>query len=553
MINEKFVKLFEKSFKENWELPAYDDYGTKVKYTYGEVAQEVEKRHILFSELGVKKGDKVALLGTNSSEWAITYVATVTYGAVIVPILPDFNPNDVHQILNHSDSKILFVMPRLWDQLDEDKIPAVQVAYSLADRRTLLQREDAPAMNFEDIERVFAEKYPQGFSADNVSYPEIENSELASINYTSGTTGFSKGVMMSGNNLAGNVVFGLQTQLLKRKDEVVSFLPLSHAYGCAFEFLTATCAGAHVHFLGRVPAPKVLIKAFQEVRPNVIFSVPLIFEKIYKNVIVPQLETYAMKLAMNIPFLDTLIYKNICTKLKETLGGNFYEVIIGGAALNKEVEDFFKKINFPFTVGYGMTECAPLITYADYQVHRQSSVGKALPIMEVKILSNDPYNEVGEIVTRGENVMLGYYKSDDKTSEVLDEDGWLHTGDLGLLDEEGNLYIKGRNKSMILGSNGQNIYPEEIESKLNNMPYVAESLVVESNGKLYALVYPDNDALSADMTQEHLQQIMDSNLKELNTKVAPYEKIAQIKIYPSEFEKTPKKSIKRYLYNKIID
>ncbi len=550
MIKENFIELFQKSFVTNWDFPAYTDYGTSVNFSYAQLAAEVAKKHILFEKLGIKKGDKIALIGTNSSEWAITYVATVTYGAVIVPILPDFNPNDVHQIVNHSDSKILFSTKRIWDTLQEEKLHNILAVYSLNDKNLLYAVDNATSISRDEIEKLFAEKYANGFSKDDVVYAKVDNSELVSINYTSGTTGFSKGVMMSANNLAGNVAFGIGTRFLRQGENVLSFLPLSHAYGCAFEFLTATVCGSHVYFFGKIPAPKLLIKALQDVKPVLIVSVPLIFEKIYRNNIKPQLETTKMRFALNIPFLRTKIYNEICEKLIATLGGNFREVIIGGAALNKEVEEFLMKIKFPFTVGYGMTECGPLIAYSRWQDYKSGSSGKVLDTMEVKILSNDPQNEVGEILTRGENVMMGYYKNDDKTSEVIDEDGWLHTGDLGVLSADGDVYIRGRNKSMILGANGQNIYPEEIEAKLNNMPYVMESLVVEHDGKLFALVYPEADET---MNEDNLKLIMDENLKNLNQIVAPYEKVSQIRIYPHEFEKTPKKSIKRYLYNKVLD
>jgi len=554
MVKENFVKLYEKSFRENWDLKAYVDYDTDLLLTYGEVAREIARLHLLFEKTGIKRGEKIALVGKNSSHWAIIYLATITYGAVIVPILADFNPNDIHHIVNHSDSVLLFATERIWEHLEEKKIPNIKGAFTIKNFAFLYQKEQEYLKNIlNDLDRDFAKKYPDGFRKEDVVYPEIDNSEVASINYTSGTTGFSKGVITPHNALAGNVTFGFRTKLLMRHSRVLCFLPTAHAYGCAFDFLTATAVGTEVHFLGKMPSPKILLKAFAEVKPTVIFSVPLIFEKIYKSQILPMLNSRGMKLALNIPLLDTKIYSEIRKKLINALGGEFSQVIIGGAPMNKEVEEFLLKIKFPFTVGYGMTECAPLISYRHHTEYIPFSAGQVLDIMEVKILSNNPYEEVGEICVRGENMMCGYYKNDEATAEVMDADGWLHTGDLGTINKEGDIFIRGRNKSMILGGSGQNVYPEEIEAKLNNMPFVMESLVVEKNGKLVALVYPDYEGIDeAKIHQMDIQTVMEENLKNLNKVVAAYEHVANIRLYPNEFEKTPKRSIKRYLYNQIV-
>lgn len=578
MIKDNFIRLFEDSFRYNWDLKAYTNYGENKSYTYGEVAEQVARLHLLFEQLGIEKDDKVALIGRNDANWAITFLATVTYGAIIIPILQDFKPNDVHHIINHSESKALFVSNSIWDNLDELSLFTVNSVHSLNDFSliTTIERElkaeedlvdgednkeevaveleehiklDPDKLSVDYISKLFVEKYPDGYYKDLVRYIDKPNSEVVCISYTSGTTGFSKGVMITGNNYAGNITFGVQTGLLKPGYQVVSFLPLAHAYGCAFDFLTATHVGAHVYFIGRTPIPKILVKAFSEVRPNVIFLVPLIIEKIYKKQIQPILGKAAMRWVLKVPLLDQTILAQIRKKLIDTFGGNFSQVVIGGAPLNGEVEDFFRKIKFPFTVGYGMTECAPLISYSHTDDFIQTSSGKVLDIMEAKINNPNPETGIGEIFVKGENVMAGYYKNEEATKEILDEDGWLHTGDLGTIDAEGNIFIKGRNKTMILSASGQNVYPEEIEAKLNNMPYVFESLVVENEGKLTALVYPDYEAMDANgVRTAGLDEIMAENLKHLNEIVGIYEQVAKIKLYPNEFEKTPKKSIKRYLY-----
>lgn len=496
----------------------------------------------------------MALVGKDCARWCIAYMATITYGAVIVPILQDFNPNDIHHIINHSEAVVLFVSDRIWDMLEEEKIPNVQVAFSLTDFHCILRREGMSSrLRHEDVDVLMAQKYPGGFTKEDIRYPEVGNEQPIEINYTSGTTGFSKGVVLTGNNLAGNVTYAQTLDLMFRGDDELCFLPLAHAYSCAFNLLTPMAVGAHVHILGKLPSPKVLLKAFQDVRPNLIITVPLILEKIYKNVILPQLSKRSMKMALSIPLLANRIYSQINKRLTDTLGGQFCEVIVGGAAMSQEVTDFLCKIKFPVTVGYGMTECGPLISYSNHRVFEPTSCGHILKdIMEVRIDSPDPYLEVGEIQVRGENVMLGYFKNDEATANTFTEDGWLRTGDMGTIDAEKRIFIRGRSKTMILSSNGQNIYPEELESKLNNMPFVMESLVLEQDGKIVALVYPDYDSVDTTVVQHSdLPAIMEQNRIEVNKLLAPYERISRIELFPTEFEKTPKKSIKRFLYQTL--
>ena len=556
MIKENFIKLYENSFKENWDLPCYTDYGEDNTFTYGQVAEEIAKLHLLFQHCSLRRGDKISIIGKNTSRWCIAYMATITYGAIVVPILQDFKPNDVHHIVNHSESTFLFVSDNIWENLEEEALGNLRAVFSLTDYRCLHQRDGETIQKFmRNMGTAMRKAYPKGFQKENIIYTELSNDKVMLLNYTSGTTGFSKGVMLTGNNLAGNVTFGIRTELLKKGEKVLSFLPLAHAYGCAFDFLTATAVGTHVTLLGKTPSPKILMKAFEEVKPNLIITVPLVIEKIYKNVIQPLINKRSMKWALNIPLLDNQIYAQIRKKLSDALGGRFKEVIIGGAAMNPEVTDFFYKIKFPFTIGYGMTECGPLISYAPWSAFIPGSAGKILDIMEARIESDDPYNTTGEIQVRGENVMKGYYKNEEATREVFTEDGWLKTGDLGTIDANGFIYIRGRSKTMLLSSNGQNIFPEEIEAKLNNMPFVLESLIIERNKKLVALVYPDYDSLDSLglNTPDNLKTVMDENLKNLNKLVGNYEQVSTIQLYPTEFEKTPKKSIKRFLYNSIAE
>ncbi len=552
MIKENFIKIYEESFKENWALPALTDYGKGKTFTFGDVAMEIARIHLLFHECQVRRGDKIALIGKDSSRWCIVYMAVVTYGAIIVPILQDFNPNDVHHIINHSESVFLFVSDRIWDSLEEDKIEEVRGVFSLSDYRCLHQRDGENIQKLmKSLDEKMTEKYPDGFTQEDIKYAELDNDKVVEINYTSGTTGFSKGVMLTGNNLAGNVTYARTLDLLFRGERELCFLPLAHAYSCAFNLLVPMAFGVHVYLLGKVPSPKILLKAFEEVKPNLILMVPLILEKIYKKMILPQLNKRTLKLALNIPLLDSRIYAQIRKHLVDALGGRFREVIVGGAAMNQEVTDFLYKIKFPFTIGYGMTECGPLISYDHNNEYVPGSCGQILKgIMKVRIDSEDPYNKVGEIQVSGENVMKGYYKNDEATQNVFTEDGWLRTGDLGMIDHDNRIFIRGRSKTMILGPSGQNIYPEEIESKLNNLPFVMESLVVEKNGKLIGMVYPDYDTVdSTGISHTDLPVIMEQNRIELNKLLAPYETISEIQLYPTEFEKTPKKSIKRYLYS----
>jgi long-chain acyl-CoA synthetase len=565
MIQENFIRLFEDSFRKNWELPAYSNYGEELTLTYADVAKRISRLHILFEQCKLQNNDKVAVIGRNSANWAVAYLATVTYGAIVVPILQDFNPNDVHHICNHSESKLLFTGDNIWETLEEEKLTSLKAVFSLTNFNciTLLNETPKPELAENEvyeklvlkylqpdyINSLFHAKYPHGFHKDHVRYVDKDNAELVSINYTSGTTGFSKGVMTTGNALAGNITFGLRTGLVAPLYKIISFLPLAHAYGCAFDFLTTTCAGCHIHFIGKIPSPKILLGAFAEIKPNVIFLVPLIVEKIYRKQIQPLLSKPSMRWVLSIPFLDTTILAQIRKKLVDAFGGEFSEIVIGGAPLNAEVEAFFTKIKFPFTIGYGMTECAPLISYANHKDFIPKSAGKVLDIMEVRIDDPNPHTGIGEICVRGENVMIGYYKNEEATKAMIDKDGWLHTGDLGTVDENDNIFIRGRNKTMILGASGQNIYPEEIEAKLNNMPYIMESLVIESGGKLIALVCPDYEAVDAEnVDQKQLETLMEENRKQLNAIVAAYESISKIQLFPHEFEKTPKKSIKRYLY-----
>lgn len=553
MIKENTIKIFEKSFKENWDLPALSDYSTKQTLTYGEFAKQIAKIHLFYHQVGIKRGDHIALIGKNTPSWVAVFMGTITYGAVIVPILQEFNPNDAQHIINHSESKMLMVSKAIFDTLDFDGLLNIRAAISLEDYTVLAQKEgeDTEAAIQQNRQR-FNEVYPNGFTTQNVEYEKIDNEELMVINYTSGTTGFSKGVMLTGNNLAGNIVYGLDSQLCFRGARVVSFLPLAHAYGCAFDMLAQLAAGSHITLLGKIPSPKILVKAMSEVKPTLVMTVPLVLEKIYTKMIVPMISKGMLRWALAIPMLDKKIYEQIRKKLVDAFGGSFEEIIVGGAPFNAEVEEFLYKIKFPFTVGYGMTECAPLVSHTPWREFVLHSAGRVLPgIMECKILSDDPENVPGEICVKGENVMKGYFHNHEATDKVLHEDGWLHTGDMGTLSADGTIFIRGRLKAMLLSANGQNIYPEEIEAKLNNMAYVNESLVVEREGKLVALVYPDFDVMDQlGITHDKLPHIMEEVRTELNKLVAPYERLTRIDVMANEFEKTPKRSIKRFLYSR---
>ncbi len=558
MMNEdkyNFVKIFERSLRENWESEAVTDYGTDVTLTYGQLAINIEKLHILFMECGIKKNDKIAVMGKNNSNWIAVYLATITYGAIIVPILQDFRANDAIHIVNHSGAKLLFISDINWEGIDLDQIPKVLAAISLNDWHPISLALDPKKINFDAVAQKYKQKHPEGYWAQDLHFDERSNEEIGSINYTSGTTGFSKGVIMPLNGLAGNIRYAMDHALVSRSSRHVTFLPLAHAYGCAFDFLSCLAAGGHTWLVGRTPSPKILLKAFSEIKPTIILSVPLILEKIYKKMIVPQIQKAPVSWVLKVPFLDEIVCAKVREQLVQAFGGQFRQMIIGGAPLNPEVEAFLYRIKFPMSVGYGMTECAPLICFTPYdEGSRLYSCGRPLPgIMEVKIV--DPNAEgIGEVVVRGENTMIGYYKNPQATSDSFTSDGWLRTGDLGLLDEEGFLYIKGRCKTMLLGPSGQNIYPEEIEAKINNMPYVLESLVLQQeDNRLVALICPDYNEVDADgLTREQLVANLEEARKQVNSELAAYEQISIVKLYPHEFEKTPKKSIKRFLYTSMV-
>lgn len=553
--DDHILKIYQNSFRNNWDLPALTDYGSQEVMTYADFARRIARLHLFYRQIGLKPGDHVALLGKNSASWVVMFIGTITYGATIVPILADFNPHDAQHIVNHSDARVLFVNSSIWETLDFEEMPELKAAVSLETRQVLAEREteghQIPSRIIRNLTRKFKATYPKGFRREDVVYPEIDAENTAILNYTSGTTGFSKGVMLTYDNIAGNVNYGIVSRLHYEGSRALSFLPLAHAYGCAFDMLVPLAVGTFITIFGKAPTPKLLLKAFSEVKPNLVICVPLILEKIYRKQIVPMITKRAIRWALAVPFIDNAIYAKIRNKLVEAFGGQFEEVIIGGAPLNSEVEQFLYRIKFPFTVGYGMTECGPLISHTPWRSFVPSSCGRTLPCMESKIMgSKNPETEPGEICVRGQDRMKGYYKAPDITAATIDEEGWLHTGDMGTRAADGTLFIKGRYKTMILSASGQNIYPEEIEAKLNNMPYVAESLVVERGKGLTAIVYPDYERMDADkVDMQALPELMEANRNELNGLVAPYEREDRIQLIPHEFEKTPKKSIKRYLYS----
>lgn len=553
-MEKSFIALIEQSIKKNWDLDALTDY-KGVTLQYKDVARKIEKIHILLEESGVKQGDKIALCGRNSSHWGVTFLSVVTYGAVVVPILHEFKADNVHNIVNHSEAKLLFVGDVVWEALDESAMPNLEGVILVNDFSVLVSRSEKLTYAREHLNEMFGRKFPKNFRKEHISYYKDTPEEMLVLNYTSGTTSFSKGVMLPSRALWSNVQFGNEVlgKHLKAGDSIVSMLPMAHMYGLAFEFLYEFCNGCHVYFLTRMPSPKIILQAFAEVRPKIVIAVPLIIEKIIKKNVLPKLETPTMKFLLKVPIVSDKIKATVREQVMNAFGGNFYEIIVGGAAFNQEVEAFLRSINFPYTVGYGMTECAPIICYEDWQKFKGGSCGKAAPRMEVKILSRDPQNIPGEIVCKGDNVMLGYYKNPEATSETIDEEGWLHTGDLGVIDAAGNVTIKGRSKNMLLGPSGQNIYPEEIEDKLNNMPYVAESIIIQqADTKLAALIYPDfDDAFAHGLTEKGVEEAMEANRVALNAELPAYEQIARVKIYHEEFEKTPKKSIKRFLYQEV--
>ena len=547
---QNFIAIYEKSFCENWDLPCLTYYPTGESLIFGEFAGEIARLHILYESIGIKPGDKIAVCGKDTIPWVTVFMATVTYGAVIVPILSDFNPADVAHIVNHSDAEFFFTDSGIWEHIEASTLLNVKGVFTLDKKEVVFEQEGTELhRNLRLLDRRFAELYPEGFKPENVKYHHYDNEEIREINYTSGTTGFSKGVMLTGENLAGNVCFALYVKIHYRTSRTLAVLPLAHAYGQAFDMLSPLAAGSHIYLLGKTPSPKVLLKALSDTKPNVLLCVPLILEKIYRNQILPMISKGAIRWTLLVPLLDNFIYAQIRKKLITAFGGEFEEIIVGGAALNKEVEEFLYKIKFPFTVGYGMTECGPLISYLPWREFIPGSCGKILPTMEVMAIGEEA-DKPGEICVKGSNVMKGYYKNPEATEAVLDKEGWLKTGDMGTVSDEGVIFLRGRSKTMILSASGQNIYPEEIEAKLNNMPFVAESLVVERNGKLVALVYPDFDALDSMgiVTPAEREEAMERIRKDLNGIVAPYEQITKIVLQPQEFEKTPKRSIKRFLY-----
>lgn len=551
--SEDLLTVYQNSFRNYWALPALTEYGSQEILTYGEFARRIARIHIFYQQMGLRRGDKVALLGRNSATWVTFFMATITYGATIVPILSDFNANDSQHIINHSEATLLIVANSIWETLDYEQLPMVRAVLSLDTRLVLAERprEGHPTAEkaIRNLTRRFRAVYRNGFGPENICYEPTDKDAMAILNYTSGTTGFSKGVMLTYDNVAGNVMYGVESKLHYEGSRALSFLPLAHAYGCAFDMLVPLATGSFVTIFGKTPTPVLLMKALSQVRPNLVVCVPLILEKIYRKMIVPMITRRAIRWALAVPFVDSAIYAKIRNRLIDAFGGCFEQVIIGGAPLNSEVEEFLYKIKFPFTVGYGMTECAPLISYTSWREFVPTSCGHVMPNMEVKISGSPNPEEVpGEICTRGQNRMTGYYKNPDATEAAIDTDGWLHTGDMGTVTD-GTIFIRGRYKTMILSASGQNIYPEEIEAKLNNMPYVNESLIVERGKGLTAIVYPDYDRMDADKIDINaLTPLMETNRVELNKLVAPYEKVDRIQLIPHEFEKTPKKSIKRYLY-----
>lgn len=544
-------KIFEKSFKENWDRPAISNY-QGVTLHYRDLARRIAKLHIMFEECGLKKGDKVALCSRNQANWVVSFLAAMTYGAVPVPLMHEFKPSNINHLVNHSEAKILFVDEVIWEGLSEIDMSDLQAIIQVNTFKLLYAANEKIADSREHLNELFGKHYPMEFDANSISYYEDSADELAIINYTSGTSGFSKGVMIPYRAVCSNMEFAAKVlPQMNNTSRVVSMLPSAHMYGLMFEVLYELTRGCHVYFLSRLPSPKIIMQALSEVKPTLVIAVPLIIEKIYKSKVKPVLEKAGIRFAMKLPGLEQVIMNKIKTELVNAFGGEFYEVIIGGAAFNKEVEAFFKKMEFPFTVGYGMTECAPIITYEDYKEAKLYSCGRIVPNMEMKIDSPDPQNIPGELLVRGANVFLGYYKNEEATKEVLDSEGWLHTGDMGVIDADGFLFLRGRSKCMILGPSGQNIYPEEVEAVLDTRPYVLESLVIEDNGGLTALIYPDFDlAAKEGMNQSTFIKYMEDTLPEVNKELPNYAKLKKIEVMSEAFERTPKKSIKRYLYQR---
>lgn len=544
-------KLYQEAFRKNWDRPAISNYHGETLH-YKDVARRMEKLHIMFEECGLEKGHKVAICSRNQANWAVTFLAIMTYGAVPVPLLHEFKSANIHHLVNHSEAKILFVDDVIWEGLSESEMPDLHAIIQVNTFKILYAVDEKIVEAKNHLNELFGRKYPEAFESHMLNYYEDSADELAVINYTSGTSGFSKGVMIPYRAILSNLQFARKVlPQLNDKSRVVSMLPCAHMYGLMFEVLYELSAGCHVHFLSRLPSPKVIMQALSEVKPNIVIAVPLVIEKIYKSKVKPILEKEGIRFLMKVPGLDQIVLNKVRTELINAFGGEFIEVIIGGAAFNKEVEAFFKRMNFPFTVGYGMTECAPIITYDDWKEEKLYSCGKAAPNMEVRIDSDNPATVPGEIQVKGANVFLGYYKNEDATREVFTEDGWFRTGDMGILDADGSLFIKGRTKCMILGPSGQNIYPEEVETVLNSQPYVVESLVVEDNGGLTALIYPDFQQGAKDgMSQDAFVKYIEGMLPEYNKELPNYAKLKRVEVMSEDFERTPKKSIKRYLYQR---
>ena len=546
-----FNALIQKSIIDNWDRDALTDFKGQT-LQFHDVARKIEKLHILFENSGIQKGDKIALCGRNSSQWAVAFLATLTYGAIAVPILHEFNAEQVHNIVNHSEARLLFVGDHVATIIDPQAMPTLEGIINNPDYSLMISRTDKLTYAREHLNELYGKKFPKYFRKEHVHYYQEESpEELAVINYTSGTTGFSKGVMLPYRALWSNFDFAMSVlgNTIKAGDKVISMLPMAHMYGMAFEFIFEFLYGCHVYYLNRVPSPAIIAQALAEIRPRIVIAVPLIIEKIIRKKVFPKIQNNRMRLLLQMPVISKKVREMICQEVLKAFGGNMYEVIIGGAALNQEVERFLKRIDFPYTVGYGATECAPIICYRDWHTFAPGSCGRAALHQEVKIVSPDPQRIPGEILTKGPNVMLGYYKNPEATAETIDRDGWYHTGDLGTMDADGNVFINGRSKNMLLGPNGQNIYPEEIEDKLNSMTMVLESVVVQRDNKLVALVHPDMDeAKNMGFSEEDLKNIMEQNRNGLNEMIPAYEKISEIEIHEEEFEKTPKRSIKRYLY-----
>ena len=544
-------KIYEKSLRENWDRPALSNY-QGVTLHYRDVARRIAKMHIVYEHCGLVKGDKVAICSRNQANWGVSFLSALTYGAVPVPILHEFKSGNVHHLVNHSEAKILFVDDVVWEGLSENEMPELQAVVQINTFQLLYAKNQEIREVREHLNELFGKKYPMNFTPESINYYEDSADELAIINYTSGTSGFSKGVMIPYRAIYSNLEFATKAvPSLCNQSNVVAMLPSAHMYGLMFELLYELSVGAHVHFLTRVPSPKIIMQALSDIKPDIVIAVPLIIEKVYKSKLKPVLEKNGIKFMMKLPVLDQVILKKICTELVNAFGGRFVEVIIGGAAFNKEVENFFKRLNFPYTVGYGMTECAPIIAYDDWQTTKLYSCGKVAPNLEIKIDSEDPVNVPGEVLVKGANVFLGYYKNKEATASSFTEDGWFRTGDMGVIDEDGYLFLRGRSKCMILGPSGQNIYPEEIENVVNNMPYVVDSLAIEDNGGITALIYPDFHQAEVDgLSKEQLAKNLDASLELANKELPNYARVKKIEILPEDFERTPKRSIKRYLYQR---